>query len=502
MHQEVEMCVIGKKVINLCNHSGIIDESCVRMYLEDYWSFPGGFQLPVIYGRRRVGKTALIRRFIQGKEAIFFTAIESSEQQNLENLSRAILAAAGSDASPVFQNFHDAFEYVFRKSLKKPLVLAVDEYPYLAKACPAVSSILQKLIDEYKDQSQLFLILCGSSMSFMEEQVLGYQSPLYGRRTAQLKILPFDFFEAREYFRHFSALDMAAVYGIVGGTPQYLLQMDDSLSLEENLKEHLLDPACYLFEEPGNLLKQEIREASSYNAVISAIAGGASRLSEIADKTGLESSACSGHLNKLMALGLIRKEAPFGQHSTRKTIYAVADPLFRFWYRFIPKYISLLQNGMVDPVCDRIMAQLPQYMGPVFEDICKQWLWRQNRCGTLPFFFTSLGRWWGSDPRTKSEAEIDIVATGDEEDTLFCECKWTQEAVDSGILTTLVTRSELIRSGRRHYMLFSRSGFTDGCRAKAEEMGNVRLMDFTAMLGEKIFFATEDATEPAGIFGD
>lgn len=442
----------------------------------------GGFQLPVIYGRRRVGKTALIRRFIQDKEAIFFTAIESSEQQNLENLSRAILATSGGDTSPVFRHFQDAFEHVFRLSLEKPLVLAIDEYPYLAKACPAVSSILQKLIDEYKEQSQLFLILCGSSMSFMEEQVLGYQSPLYGRRTAQLKILPFDFFEAREYFRHFSAQDMAAVYGIVGGTPQYLLQMDDRLSLGENLKAHLLDPACYLFEEPGNLLKQEIREASSYNAIITVIAAGASRLSEIADKTGLESSACSGHLNKLMTLGLVRKEAPFGQYSTRKTIYAVADPLFRFWYRFIPKYVSLLQNGMIDAVCARIMAQLPQYMGPVFEDICKQWLWRQNRRGTLPFLFTSLGRWWGSDPRTKSEAEIDIVATGEEDQTLFCECKWTQEPIDKGTLSTLVTRSELIQSGKRHYILFARSGFTEGCRNMAEQMGTVRLVDFARML--------------------
>ena len=134
-------------------------------------------------------------------------------------------------------------------------------------------------------------------MSFMEEQVLGYQSPLYGRRTAQMKILPFDFFEAREYFQKFSSLDMAAVYGIVGGTPQYLLQMNDSLSLEDNLKENLLEPSSYLFEEPSNLLKQEIREASTYNAIISAIASGASRLSEIASKAHLETSACSSHLN-------------------------------------------------------------------------------------------------------------------------------------------------------------------------------------------------------------
>ena len=440
------------------------------------------FQNPVIYGRRRVGKTALIREFIKDKEAIFFTGIESSEQQNLENLSRAILATAQQGVTPVFQTFQEAFEYAFRLALEKRLVFVIDEYPYLAKAYPAVSSILQKLIDEYKDNSKLFLILCGSSMSFMEEQVLGYQSPLYGRRTAQMKILPFDFFEAREYFQKFSPLDMAAVYGIVGGTPQYLLQMNDSLSLEDNLMENLLEPSSYLFEEPSNLLKQEIREASTYNAIISSIASGASRLSEIASKAHLETSACSSHLSKLIALGLIRKEEPFGEKTTRKTIYAVEDQLFRFWYRFIPSHISLLQNGMADLVCTRIMEHFSQYMGPVFEEICKQWLWRQNKQGLLPFTFLSLGRWWGSDPRKKSEAEIDIVASDGENSLLFCECKWTNEPVEATVVETLVERAQLLSATTRHYFLFSKSGFSEQCHELAERIPHVRLVTFTEML--------------------
>lgn len=449
--------------------------------LEKLWH-SDRFQHPVIYGRRRVGKTALIRAFISGKKAFFFTGIESSEQQNLENLSRAILAGAPQDVTPVFQTFQQAFEYVFRLAREERLVFVIDEYPYLARACPAVSSILQKLIDEDKDKSKLFLILCGSSMSFMEEQVLGYQSPLYGRRTAQVKLQPVDFFEANEYFQHFSPLDMAAVYGIVGGTPHYLLQMNDVLSLEENLKEHLLEPSSYLFEEPSNLLKQEIREASTYNAIISAIASGASRLTEIASKTRLETSACSLHLKKLTALGLIRKEEPFGEKTRRKTIYAVEDPLFRFWYRFIPSHISLLQNGMIDLVCTRIMEQFSQYMGPVFEEICKQWLWRQNKLGRLPFPFLSLGRWWGSDPRKKIEAEIDIVASNGAHCLLFCECKWTTDPVNAAVLETLVERSHLLTAVHRHYIVFSRSGFTDSCRECAKRLGQVRLVVLSEML--------------------
>ena len=233
------------------------------------------FQFPVIYGRRRVGKTALINEFVGDKDAICFTGIESTSIQNLDNLSGAIHRYVGGlGTAPIYPSFQAALEAIFELSVEKRLIFVIDEYPYVAKAYKAFSSILQKLIDKYKDNCKLYLILCGSSMSFMEEQVLGYKSPLYGRRTAQFKILPFDFSESRKYFSGFSDEDMAIIYGIVGGTPQYLLQMNDSLSVEDNIKENILDPNSYLFEEPGNLLKQEVQKAALYNAIISAVASG------------------------------------------------------------------------------------------------------------------------------------------------------------------------------------------------------------------------------------
>ncbi|MDR0508251.1 MAG: ATP-binding protein, partial [Candidatus Methanoplasma sp.] len=255
------------------------------------------FQFPVIYGRRRIGKTALINKFIEEKEVIFFTGLETNGKQNLENFSRAVFEFVnGPGPTPVFRNFQEALEFVFDQSKKKRLVLVIDEYPCLAKSHKGFASILQLLIDKHKDSSKLFLILCGSSMSFMEEQVLGYKSPLYGRRTAQFKILPFDFFESRRCFTKFTDTDMAVIYGIVGGTPQYLLQMNDALSVEENIKNVFLKTSSYLFEEPNNLLKQEVREPAVYNAIIAAIAGGSTRVSEISDKTGEETSVCSAYL--------------------------------------------------------------------------------------------------------------------------------------------------------------------------------------------------------------
>ena len=441
------------------------------------------FQFPVIYGRRRVGKTALINEFIRGKDAISFTGIESTASQNLENLSHAIHRYNGGvGEAPIYSSFQAALEAIFQLSENKRLIFSIDEYPYLAKAYKPFSSVLQKLIDKYKDNSQLYLILCGSSMSFMEEQVLGYKSPLYGRRTAQFKIVPFDFSESRRYFKNFSDEDMALIYGIVGGTPQYLLQINDSLSLEDNIKENILDPNAYLFEEPANLLKQEVQKASLYNAIISAIASGSTKLSEISVKVGETTSACAVCLKKLLALGIIKKETPFKDDSTKKTIYIIDDNLFRFWYRFIPHNLSLLQNGMVDIAYNSISDGLPTYMGMVFEEICKQYLWYLNRKSKTPATFMDLGRWWGNDPKEKKQVEIDMIAECNKDTAIFGECKWTNEKIDTKILDTLLYRSSLFSYKNVHLYLFSKSGFTKGCVEKAQELGNVTLVTFQEIM--------------------
>lgn len=245
------------------------------------------FEFAVIYGRRRVGKTALINKFIGDKKAIYFMGVESNAKQNLENFSKSIIEfSSGIEADNSFLSFQAALEYVFKLSENERLILAIDEYPYVARSSKSLASTLQLLIDKYKDNSKLMLILCGSSMSYMEDQVLAYKAPLYGRRTAQLKILPFDFEETCHYFKNFSNEDKALIYGVVGGTPQYLLQMDDRLSIEENIKNTYLNPVSFLYEEPMNLLKQEVREPAIYTAIITAIAGGASRMSEISGKVG------------------------------------------------------------------------------------------------------------------------------------------------------------------------------------------------------------------------
>lgn len=441
------------------------------------------FEFAVIYGRRRVGKTALINKFIDDKNAIYFMGVESNAKQNLENLSKSIMEyVSGTEIDSIFSSFQSALEYVFKLSEKERIILAIDEYPYVARSSKSLASTLQLLIDKYKDKSKLMLILCGSSMSYMEDHVLAYKAPLYGRRTAQMKLVPFDFEETCRYFKNFSDEDKALIYSVVGGTPQYLLQIDDNLSVEENIKNTFLNPVSFLYEEPINLLKQEVREPAIYTAVIAAVATGASRMSEISGKVGEDTNVCSMYLKNLINLGIVQKETPYGEKASRKSVYSIEDNMFRFWYRFVFENNSIIARGAADLVYKRIEPQLSDYMGKVFEEICRQYLWKQLLSGNCPVEFASLGRWWGNNPKEKRQEEIDIMGEQDKNTALFAECKWTNEKVDLVVLETLAKRSELFNYKSKHYYLFSKSGFTKGCVDKANEMGNVTLVEYSDMI--------------------
>ncbi len=436
----------------------------------------GKFEFAVIYGRRRVGKTALINEFIKDKDAIFFTGVETNATQNLENFSKCIMEySIVLPANSVFSSFQAALEYVFELAKTKRIVLVIDEYPYVARASKSLASTLQLLIDKNNDTSKLFLILCGSSMSYMEDQVLAYKAPLYGRRTAQLKIEPFDFFKSSLFFKNFSNEDRALAYGIIGGTPQYLIQINDKLSIEQNIKDIYLNQSSAIFEETENLLKQEVREPAIYTAIITAIATGCSKLNEIANRISEETSICAIYIKNLINLGLVKKETPYGEQSSRKTIYSIEDNMFRFWYRFVLDNISLISRGASDLVYKRIEPELSTYMGAVFEQICTQYLWKLLLEGESPIQFKDLGRWWGTNPKTRAQEEIDIMGA-DNNSALFAECKWTNEKVDIGVLDTLIKRSEMFSYVQKHYFLFAKTGFTQGCAEQALKLGNVTLV--------------------------
>ena len=205
-------------------------------------------------------------------------------------------------------------------------------------------------------------------------------------------------------------------------------------------------------------------------------------MAEIATKVGEETSVCATYLKSLIMLGLVRKETPYGEKASRKSVYCIDDNMFRFWYRFIPANSSLIARGAVDLVYRRIEPCLSDYMGEVFEEICKQYLWRQLLNGDSPIEFTGLGRWWGTDPVEKKQVEIDIMGEQDPDSALFGECKWTNEKVDTGVLETLVKRSRLFHYKNVQLYLFAKTGFTKGCIEAAKQNGNVTLVTYENIL--------------------
>ncbi|MBR2835733.1 MAG: ATP-binding protein [Coriobacteriales bacterium] len=440
------------------------------------------FEMAVIYGRRRIGKTRLITEFIRNKPAIYFQARRTNAQTNLQLLSQAILSYTSQISHAIFATFDEAFETILEMSRDKRLVLVIDEFPYLAQSFPEISSLLQEKIDhKFKEQSELMLILCGSSLSFMEEQVLGYESPLYGRRTAQFKLEPFDFFTAKQCWKGFNNTDAAVLYACTGGIPAYIEQIDNNQSLEQNITRLFLTPSGYLFEEPGNLLLQECKTPMQYDAIIQAIASGKSKVSEIASATKIPDSNTNMYLNKLITLGIVKRELPYGETSNKKAVYALQDQMFRFWYRFIPANQGLILNNMPDAVFKRIEPYLSEYMGLVFEEICKQYLLSQAQQGRYDVVPALTQRWWGNNPHTKSQDEIDLIVDDTQGAMLFVECKWRNQPSSADILEKLIDRSSLFTYKSAYYQVFSKSGFTETCKELARSLQNTTLTTFEDM---------------------
>ncbi|MCD8216500.1 MAG: ATP-binding protein [Clostridiales bacterium] len=443
------------------------------------------FHLFVLYGRRRVGKTTFLTEFCKGKDSIFFSAEQSNEKMNLDKFSDLIFQHYQENTLEPFSSWEKALLYIHQRQTEAPLVLVFDEFPYLAAMNPALLSILQHLIDHTLKSGKLFLVLCGSYVGFMEDRILSSKSPLYGRRTAQLQMKSFDYHTSMQFLDGFSDEEKLVLYGACGGIALYLEQIDHHYTLQENIQNLFLSPTGYLYEEPLLLLRQEVKEPGIYNAIIEAIAGGASKANEIATKTGESSAKCIKYMQTLQELGIIEKCTPFGVKSaSRKTVYRISDFMFRFWYRYVAGNKTLLETGAKKIVWEKKIApDLSHFMGMAFEQICKEYLLRKNNLGELPLLFTEIGNWWGTDPAERTQEEIDLVAR-DGLDYLFCECKWNQQPLGLPILEKLIHRADLVSKTRLHtwFMLFSKSGFTKPVEEEAASSEHIILVSLEDIL--------------------
>ncbi len=446
----------------------------------------GKFEMPVVYGRRRVGKSTLLREFIKGKRAVYFTAIESTLEKNLEILSSCIYRTflKGMPGLPPFQTLEAALEFLHGQALQERMVFIIDEYPYLAESDQSVSSRLQSYIDEYFQNSSMYLILCGSSMSFMEQQVLGYQSPLYGRRTAQFRISAFDYRTAVQFVPEYTPEDQALVYGVTGGIPKYLELFETGVSVRENIIHLFFQEEGYLYEEPSNLMKQELKDPATYNAIMESLANGATKVSEIASKLHMDTAAVSYGLGVLISLDIVSKEtAVTEENNKKKTYYSLKDSMFRFWFRFVPNGTGriALKEGrsyfeeLVEP-------QLSDYMGSVFEDMCRYYLMWMNKENHLPYKVLKIGRWWGTNKKERQEEGIDILAVNSaQKQAVFGECKYRKEKTDVAVAEALVKKAELFgQFEKKAYILFSKNGFTEAAKTYGAEH-SMQLIDLKEM---------------------
>ena len=438
------------------------------------------FQLFVLYGRRRVGKTTLLNEFCKGKDSIFYSAEQSNDKLNLDKFSALVFSFYQETNLESFSSWTNALSYIDEHQKEKPLVLVIDEFPYLVRKSKALLSELQHLIDHKLKNGKLFIVLCGSYMGFMEKEVLGSKSPLFGRRTGQLHMKPFNYQTSIKFFEGFTEEEKLKLYGAFGGTPLYLQQVKVQESFEENLKRAFLKTTSYLYEEPLLLLRQEVQEPGIYSAIIEAIASGYTKANEISTKIGEDSAKCLKYIKTLCELGILYKETPFGdKESSRKTIYGISDFMFRFWYRYVFANRTLIETGAREAVwLKKINPDYNNYMGTVFEKICMDYLTEQNAKGELPFLFTSIGRWWGTNPATRNQVEIDIIAN-DGKDYLIGECKWRNEKLDLAVLCGLEEKADIFNKNRSNtwFVLFSKSGFTEAVIEESVKNDRIILVD-------------------------
>lgn len=450
-----------------------------ELYIQDR------FQLFVLYGRRRVGKTTLLNEFCKDKDTIFYSAEQSNNKLNLEKFSFLVFNFYGESNLEPFSSWTNALSYIDERQKDKRLVLVIDEFPYLVKKNKALLSELQHLIDHRLTSGNLFMVLCGSYMGFMEKEVLGSKSPLFGRRTAQLHMKPFNYQTSAKFLGGFSDVEKLELYGAFGGTPLYLQQINTNESFEENIKRAYLKVTSYLYEEALLLLRQEVQEPGVYSAIIEAIASGHTKANEISTKIGEDSAKCLKYIKTLCELGILHKETPFGEkEASRRTIYGISDFMFRFWYRYIFANKTLVETGAQQAVwMKRIEPDYNSYMGLVFEKVCMDYLSEKNAKGELPILFSSIGRWWGTNPVTHGQEEIDLVAN-DGKDYIFGDCKWRNEKLDLSVLRELKAKADIFTMNRNntYYIFFSKSGFTETVINEAKLDSSIMLVDLADIM--------------------
>jgi len=437
-------------------------------------------QLIVLWGKRRVGKTELVKQFVRKRPHIYFLAESTGEKEQLSRFSRAVgeffseplLTTRG------FSSWEEGLRYIRDKNQR--LALAIDEFPYLIISNRGIASVFQRAWDEYLAQAPIYLVLLGSSVGMMETEVLGHKAPLYGRRTGQWKVRPLPFSQASRFRERRSFEDKVMHYSLAGGIPAYWLYFSPEKDFFDNLRDRLLKKGEVLYDEAEFLLREELREPRYYFSLLQAIAQGKRKLSEIVNATGIPHGTANKYLLVLSDLDIVEREIPVTENKptkSKKGLYRIKDEFFAFWFRFVFPRRGDLEMGRLQRVSGEIQKGLPQHLSLVYESIAAEILW-DNADRFFPF--DALGRWWDRNE------EIDLVAFNREQGKmLFADVKWSERLVGTDIYEGLKAKAAKVPMGgggaakgsraegeaERHFVLFSKKGFTPAMLKAARDEG-------------------------------
>jgi AAA+ ATPase superfamily predicted ATPase len=411
----------------------------------------------VLYGRRRVGKTELLAHFCEGKRSIFFVSDLGSEISLRTALSGAVNSVlfGSNQMNAVYSTWEDLLLALSQAAQNERLVIVLDEFPYLVAAHPPLTTILQRVWDQTLKNSKVMLILCGSNIGMMEDTVLGYQAPLYGRRSGQYLLESLQFKDAKLFYPGFNPEDQVRAYAVYGGTPAYLNTLQSQMSLKENILDGILSRGSFLYDEVRFVLQQELREPRNYFAILQAIAAGKTRLNEIKQATGIDGA--TSYLDTLQQLHLVERIVPVTEtqpQKSRRGLYRLKDHYLRFWFRYVHPNRSQLERGSAQMILEnQVIPDIDHYASLTFEEVCQQYFWQSK----LPFAPINIGNWWNA------KEEIDLVVLG-ETDAILVECKWTSKPIGIDILEDLERKAEILRpeleNRQINFALCSRSGFT------------------------------------------
>ena len=439
--------------------------------------------LVIIYGRRRVGKTSLINEFLKSHPAnnMYFLATQESELQNLkafrmqvaELTGNELLANSDADWLTTLKIFAE-----FKTESRKILVL--DEFQYLGNSNSAFPSIIQKAWDTILKDSNIMLILCGSLVTLMKQQTLDYLSPLYGRRTAQIKLKQIRFPYYGKFFPEKSEEELVPFFAVTGGVPKYIESFENASNIYDAIEKNVLNAQSYLYEEPYFLLQNEVKEIGSYFSLIKAISTGNRKLSDISANLGVKQTNLTKYLKVLTDLDLVEREVPVTEDKperSRSGLYRITDNFMAFWFQFVYPYRTYLERGETEYVLSQIKQKFIQnYASYVYEDVCREKMWEFASADLWDFRFDKLGRYWGS-----LCGEVDILALDtNEKNMIIGECKYSESEKGLGALHDLQSKADILskhtQSASTKYVIFSKSGFTRGLIDEAKSNPDLMLV--------------------------